>query len=161
MVTGSISATDFLNAQKLHRAKVVRWCYVSSSIVLAVGVVLHLVNDRSSLGFILACAGVGGIVGELVMSHAYLPRKIRRIHRQQKDLAAPFTYQWDEHVLEAQGVSGQSKRPWENYAKFKEDENLFLLYHCDNLFEMFPKHWFRDQAQLNEFRGLAKRVNET
>jgi hypothetical protein len=95
------------------------------------------------------------------MSFVYLPWKVRRIHRQQKDLAFPFTYTWDSEFLKAQSVGGQSKRKWTNYVRCKENENLFLLYHADNLFEMFPKSWFQDQAQLIEFRSLANRAKET
>ncbi len=92
------------------------------------------------------------------MSVIFLPRKVRRLHQQQKDLASPYTYKWDSEFLEAQGVNGQAKREWKNYAKFAENEKLFLLYHADNLFEMFPKSWFKDQTQITEFRSLASRA---
>lgn len=160
MITGSISASDYLNAQRLHREKSVRWYYAASGTAIAVGVALYFFYQQK-LGFIVGCAGIGGVIGELVMSSLYLPWKIRRLHVQQKDLASPFTYTWDSEFLEAKGVSGQSKRQWSNYAKCKENEKLFLLYHSDVLFEMFPKNWFQNQTQIAEFRSLANRAGKT
>ncbi|WP_019918979.1 YcxB family protein [Methyloversatilis discipulorum] len=160
MISGTISASDYLNAQRLHRAKSVRWYYAASGFAVAAGVATYFFYQQK-LGFIIGCAGVGGLIGELVMSLLYLPWKVRRLHQQQKDLAFPFTYTWDSEFLEAKGVSGQSKRQWSNYAKCKENENLFLLYHSDALFEMFPKAWFQDQTQIAEFRSLAHLAGKT
>ena len=160
MITGSISASDYLNAQRLHREKSVRWCYAATGTAVAVGVALYFFYQQK-LGFIVGCAGIGGVIGELVISSLYLPWKIRRLHVQQKDLASPFTYTWDSEFLEAKGVSGQSKRQWSNYAKCKENEKLFLLYHSDVLFEVFPKNWFQDQTKIAEFRSLANRAGKT
>jgi len=160
MITGTISPSDYLNAQRLHRARSVRWCYLVSAVIFAVGLAIYFLSNQK-IGFIIACASIGGGVGELIMSTVYLPLKVRRLHNQQKDLASPFTYKWDPIFLEAQGISGQSKREWKNYAKYKEDEKIFLLYHADNLFEMFPKSWFRDEMQVSEFRELANRAGKT
>ena len=159
MIIGTISQADYLNAQKLHRARSAEWYYLTSLVAFALGLLIYFLFNRN-IGLIVACAGIGGVVGELLMSTVYLPRQVRRLHNQQKDLASPFTYQWDSMFLEAQGISGQSKRAWKNYAKYKEDEKIFLLYHADNLFEMFPKRWFRDEAQVSEFRGLANQAGK-
>jgi hypothetical protein len=160
MITGSISASDYLNAQRLHRAKSVRRYYIISGIAIAVGVAAYFLYQQN-LGIIIACAGIGGVIGELAISLLYLPWKVRHIHHQQKDFASPFTYTWDSEFLEAKGISGQSKRQWCHYAKCKENEKLFLLYHSDVLFEMLPKAWFQDQTQIDEFRNLAHRAGKT
>jgi hypothetical protein len=160
MITGFISASDYLDAQRLHRAKSVRRYCTLSGVAIAVGVATYFFYQQN-LGIIIGCAGVGGVIGELVISLLYLPWKVHRLHRQQKDLASLFTYTWDSEFLEAKGISGQSKRRWNNYAKCKEDEKLFLLYHSDVLFEMFPKAWFQDQTQIAEFRSLALRAGKT
>lgn len=159
MISGTISKADYLNAQRLHRAKMENRYYLASGIAIAVGIAIYLFHNPK-LGFILFCAGVGGALGELVMSSVFLPRKVSHLYQQQKDLASPFTYKWDSEFLEAQGVSGQAKRKWDNYAKYKEDKNIFLLYHADNLFEMFPKSWFTDSNQVNDFRKLASRAGQ-
>jgi hypothetical protein len=160
MITGTISISDYLDAQRLHRSPGIWWYYLASAIAVAIVVALYFLSKRN-LGLIVGCAGIGGVIGELTMSAFYLPWKVRRLHRQQKTLASPFTYTWDSEFLEARGISGHSKHEWKNYAKCKESEKIFLLYHADNLFEMFPKSWFRDQTQIDEFRKFAHRAGET
>jgi hypothetical protein len=160
MITGTISVSDYLNAQRLHREMTAWWDYFSSGAAIAVGVATYFLYQQK-LGFIIGGAGVGGVLVELVVSFLYLPWKVRILHKQQKDLASPFTYSWDGEFLEAKGVNGQSKRQWSNYVKCKENKNLFLLYHSDVLFEMFPKYWFHDQNQIAEFRGLAHHAGKT
>ena len=160
MITGTILPSDYLNAQRLHRARSVRWSYLVFAGIFAVGLAIHFLSDRN-IGWVVVCTSIGGVVGQLIRSTVYLPLKVRRLYNQQKDLASPFSYKWDSIFLEAQGISGQAKREWKNYAKYKEDEKLFLLYHADNLFEMFPKSWFRDEMQVSEFREFANRAGKT
>jgi YcxB-like protein len=155
MITGTISASDYLDAQRLHRARAVRWFFVFCGVLITLGIVLMLFYSPQ-LGVMLVCAGVGLVAFELIFASLYLPWKVRRLHRQQKDLAAVFTYAWDDEFLEGKSANGQSKRRWRDYEKRKENEKMFLVYHADNLFEMFPKPWFRDQAQIDEFRSLTK-----
>ena len=160
MITGSISASDYLNAQRLHRAKSVRVYYAVSVAAIAVGV-MSFYFFQQKLGFIIGSAGVGGVIGELVMSVFYIPWKTRRLYSQKKDLSSPFVYTWNSEYLEAKGISGQSKRKWSDYLMIKESESIFLLYQCDLIFEMFPKTWFKDQEQISEFRKFAFRSVET
>lgn len=160
MITGTISVSDYLGAQRLHRKPGVWWYYLASVIAIALGLALYFLSKRS-LGLIVGCAGIGGVIGELAISAFYLPWKVRRLHRQQKTLTSPSTYTWNSEFLEASGASGHSKHEWTNYAKCKENEKIFLLYHADNLFEMFPKSWFSDQTQIEEFRKFAQRAGKT
>ena len=160
MITGTITATDYLNAQKLHRAKTVRWFYIISGIAILLSIIVYWFVSCKA-GIILGCAGIGGAIGELTMSKFILPWKVRRLHSQHKDFLSPFTYEWDSDFLMGSGVSGHSKRPWANYAKYKENESVFLLYHADNIFEVFPKKWFRDNSQMDEFRSLVNRISQT
>ena len=157
MITGTITTIDYLKAQRLNRKKAeLRW-FTVSSFTIAVGLILLALGMGLTSLFFLA-GGIGGIIGELVSSFGVLPRKARRLHSQQKDLAFPFTYTWDSEFLECKGISGQARRPWTNYVRVKENNEFILLYHADNLFEVFPKRWFSNQAQMEEFRRFAKRA---
>ena len=155
MITGTITPSDYLNAQRLHRKRAEIFYFSASGTAVVIGLVL-LATGLLFPGLLFVCGGIGGAVGELVTSLIVLPWKVRRLHSQQKDLASPFTYTWNSEFLEATGVSGESKRAWKNYAKVKENKNVFLLYHADNLFEMLPKTWFTSREQEAEFRELAK-----
>ena len=159
MIQGNISATVYIDAQLLHRSPGLKR-YLFGVLLALVGAVLFLL-DKITWGSIFIGVGLGAIAGELGASKLFIPWKTRRLYQQHKDLASLFTYTWNEDCIEAKSDSGQTRRPWENYLKHKENEKLFLLYHADNMFEMFPKRWFKDEAQLSEFRRLLERVPET
>lgn len=156
MITGLISVQDFLRGQRLHRRPIAIGSHVFVAVLMVFGAAALFFAPSPHLGLACLGAGIGGLIGELVTSQVYLPRKVRRLHAQQKDLASPFSYEWDEGHLTARGASGSARRPWSNYVKLKEDEHLFLLYHADNLFEMFPKSWFPTPEAMAEFRRLAE-----
>jgi hypothetical protein len=159
-ITGFISVADYLAAQRLHRKRAAMVCYGIAVAAVVCGVMWwYFTADRSA--FLLLCAGLGGFAGELTMSLIYLPWKVRRLHKQQKDLACTFTYTWDENVLRARAENGQSIRPWTHYFKLKANKDVLLLYHADNLFEMFPTRWFEDAAEMKEFRNLAANATAT
>jgi hypothetical protein len=155
MITGTITASDYLDAQRLHGERLRRWYRYVCAALAVVGIAFVVFGLRRP-GVTLVLVGIVGLVVEYLVWTFYLPRKIRHLHLQQKDFASPFTYWWDAEFIEAKSDSGQSKRKWRNYAKFKESETIFLLYHADNMFEALPKKWFRDQAQIDEFRQFAQ-----
>ena len=157
MVTGSISVSDYIQAQRLHRKSIAKWSNISAAVITACGVVMLMAGSKQ-FGVIALFAGAGAFIGEYVVANLYLPRKVAKLHAQQKDLAGQFTYSWDDKHIQAQSNTGSSKRPWSHYAKVREDAHVFLLYHSDNMFEMLPKSWFPSSEAINEFRTLAFRA---
>ena len=159
MLHGSITPTDYLNAQRLHRARYARGYVILCIFLILAAFVLAAFYQRH-LGVIVGLVGGLGLTVEILIATVFLPWQVRRLHAQQKDLATPFNYSWDDEYLEVKGANGQAKRPWRNYAKYLEDERVFLVYHADNIFEMLPKRWFKDEAQIAEFRQLADLVGK-
>jgi hypothetical protein len=159
MITGSISVNDYMQAQRLHRKSFAKWSNISAAVIAACGVVMLMAGPRQ-FGVIALFTGVGAFLGEYFVAYIYLPRKVKKLHTQQKALTSQFTYSWDTQHIEAQSSTGSSRRPWDHYAKVKEDENIFLLYHADNMFEMLPKSWFPSSEAIDEFRKLALRTPE-
>ena len=91
MISGTITASDYLAAQRLHRATAVRWYDAISGLVALIGAFTCFYFDPK-IGFILVGSGIGGISGEFIYARTYIPWKVRHIHGQQKDFASPFTY---------------------------------------------------------------------
>lgn len=152
--------SDFLNAQKLFRSGYVSVFYTISIFIAFIGLSFW-VSFQWKEGSIVIAGVIGAWLIELMVSRVFLPRKVKRLYSQQKDFASAFVYKWDNIFIEAEGVSGRSKREWKNYLKYSEDKNMFLLYHNDIMFEMIPKRWFSDQTQMNEFRELAKQAGSS
>jgi len=159
MITGSISIADYVQAQRLHRKSIAKWSYVASAAIAVCGAVMLAAGSRN-YGLIALCGGFGGLIGEYANAKFFLPRRLAKLHAQQKDLAEQFTYSWDAEHISAQSQMGSARRPWAHYIKVKEDGHIFLLYHSDQMFEMFPKSWFSSTGAINEFRKLALRSPE-
>ena len=154
MISGTISPENYLSAQHLHRRKTVQRNIAIAASMIAAGIAF-LFFSQLIIGVGLIGGGIGCGIGELILAKVVLPRKARRTFSQQKDLAEVFTYSWNSEFIVARSAIGESKRPWKNYSKYAENAHIFLLYHADNLFEMFPKTWFQSQEQLDDFRAKA------
>ena len=156
MISGTVSAEDHIAAQRLHARSAQG--YLRTFFFLAAAItVLWFFTGGGYLSYvtIVVCGCMGGFIG----NRWYLPRRIRKLHRQRPDFASPFTYAWTSEQLEGTSAFGNSRRRWDAYHKFKEDDRLMLLYQADNVFEVFPKVWFANACALEEFRALAATAN--
>lgn len=83
-----------------------------------------------------------------------IPRRVRRIFRQQKNLQRPLEFGWDRETVWSSSEIGNTKRPWSDFTKWRELKGLFLLYHSDVMFQMIPKRSFPNPDAVDEFRQL-------
>ncbi|MDH5821984.1 YcxB family protein [Luteimonas sp. RD2P54] len=158
MITAAISSEDHLAALRLHRKRAVRRLLLVLAALAAAGAIAIAIG-HVLIGAIGIGAGVGGLIGEFVQSRFALPRRARKIYQQQASLRATYTYSWDADGLSASSEAGHVRRRWPDYIKLLESDRLFLLYHSDIMFEIFPKSWFRTPEQIDEFRTLASRAD--
>lgn len=160
MISGIISADDHLAAQRLHTRHQLRRVLSVMAAMLLVGLVLLFLlgTETRVFGVLLIAAVGGGLIGLGVTRAWILPRKVRRLHAQQATLRHVVTYAWDETDIQVSWSGGQSRRPWSDFVRFRENAQVLLLYHNDMLFEVVPVAWFADAAQRDEFRRLASRV---
>jgi hypothetical protein len=47
---------------------------------------------------------------------------------------------------------GQTKRPWANFIKWKENDQVISIYHSDVMMTVIPKRLFSNQEQINTLR---------
>jgi len=158
VISGIISVNDYLCAQRLNRKSTHKRSLVFAEVLASCGFAVMLVDVK--WGVVVLGAGVGAFLGEYLCANLVLPRKAKKLHAQRKELANEVIYSWDAEHLEAKSSIGVSKMPWSHFVKMKEDENGFLLYVSDNLFQMFPKAWFPGEDAIDGFRKLAARIGE-
>lgn len=158
MISGAVSSKDYLDALRLHRRKAVKRQLLLLFALAAIGMVVAATGNLL-IGIILIGAGVGGFIGEFVLSNLTLPRRARKIYSQQAALRANYTYSWDKNGVSVSSENANARRPWSDYIKTLESEDLILLYHSDIMFEIFPKSWFANKEQVDEFRNLAAQVD--
>lgn len=159
-LSGTLSLAEHLAAQRLHRSRLNRKMLLVLLIMLIAGVVLLSQPWAPRLAPLLMGGAVGGLIGMAATQWLVLPRRVARIHRQLKALAEPSTTRWDAVHLEAHSSMGHATVKWADFVRFTENEHLMLLYVADNLFYIFPKHWFSDPAQLEGFRQLATQAGK-
>ena len=155
MITGVVSAEDFVEAQRVHRRGIaVAMNWVMGGLA-AFGVALAIFGIKP-WGLILILAGIGGAIGEAIQARLYIPAKSRKHYSQFKGVEAPITYRWDTEKFSVRSDRGSGERRWRDLHRVRESERVFLLYTTDVLFEVVPKRWFQSEAQAAEFGRLAK-----
>jgi hypothetical protein len=146
-IEGNITLEDYQNANRLHRrakgfGSILRiLIYVYFALML--GFVLFLAVRSPSLGTILPFLI---LVGLFIFIWAYIPRRIKKVYEQQKELRLPYTMTLDEAGFHMKNEIGESNRPWNMFVKWKEDKNLIMLYHSDVLFSMISKRYLSEEA---------------
>jgi hypothetical protein len=163
--TGQLKWTDYLNAQLLHMKpnKILRTInYVSFSVMGLVSIggfyilYLYVIGEwHSSLGSILMIFLFPVIFAIVVPLYRFvlLPKLTKKIFNQQKELHAPFEMEITEVNLVASNEFGNSIRPWKNFIKWKENEELITLYHSDVMFTIIPKRLLTDPQQLEMLKS--------
>jgi hypothetical protein len=159
-ITGSMSPEDYVNAQRLHRRSGVVGCDIASGVAALIGIALW-VSGHITFGSILLICGIGGIVAVLVFDLWLLPRRDSQRQARRGFLNAKFTYTWNSVKLVSKSAIWQSERAWRDYVQFKESKAVLLLYHPDKTYEIFPKTWFEDSKQLDDFRSYAQQAGSS
>ena len=157
-----LDEADYLTAQALHSKLSRNWIAIFwlAMLALAAVTVWVLTYGRESLssgemaGLVGGTLGglIGGVVGGLVVRYFYVPWKHKRIFRQQTSLHLPFRFSWSNEEIVSENERGSIKTKWSEIVKWKENDQLFLLYISDVMFLIFPKRAFPDQHELSRFQ---------
>ena len=155
MITGTVSAQDYVEAQAVHRRTVAIWVNSVLGAIGVTGLVLLSIGVKP-WGLILLMGGLCGFLGEAIQARVYIPSQARKHFLQFKGIEAPITYDWNSEKFSVRSDRGNADRNWGDILKVREGDGLILLYTTDVLFEIVPKRWFATPAQMDEFRTLAR-----
>ena len=84
------------------------------------------------------------------------PRRVRKIFWQQKALQIPYSYSVANEAMVVKSDISDEKLPWDYFIKWKEGKKLFVIYHSDVMFRMFPKRCFTSPEEMTQFRQLLQ-----
>jgi hypothetical protein len=85
----------------------------------------------------------------LALYRFYLrPYQIARSFDQNKELSSPFEMELTEEGYSISNSYGSGRIPWKDFAKWKEDKQIILLYRTDNMFNMVPKRLLHDGTDV-------------
>ena len=162
-INGKLEWTDYLEAQKLHMKRG-GWrralLYTTAIIlILAFGFVLVSAILDEDWGLLWPLSWpiiVGGVF--LLYTYVIIPRRVRQIYSQHKEMAAPFEHEITPTMLVSTTQFGHGDRPWNIFHKWKENEKIFLLYTSDVQFVLIPKR-FCTPEQLEALRLRLRENN--
>lgn len=153
----TLSEADFLRAQALHHHPH-PWVWAAQrlgGVLILLAVLLSVWPAmRGDIGPLLysgsAMLGLGIL---FYLYRVHLPKVSRRVYHQQKALQQPLTVEMDAAQVRWSSPTGQVSHPWGEFHRWKEDEQLFLLYHAENLFQMLPKRSLHGDEMAERLRG--------
>jgi hypothetical protein len=164
MVTlkGKFELADVKAAQNLHArsSRLITWVgyYLIGLIVLVfIGEVVLTAMRLLTWTYLLFPAF---ILGFLALYRFYLrPYQITRSFNQNKELSSPFEMELTDEGYGISNSYGSGKIPWKDFAKWKEDKQIILLYRTDNMFNMIPKRLLHDETEVQHILEMLRQNN--
>lgn len=151
-----ISEGDFMKAQRLgikqSRSVFNRWAF---SVVPVFGLVLLICIAFSVVQHGFSANLLPGLIVPLgTLSFPFLiTLKIRRLYVSSRNLHGPLSLDATDEGMHFQGPTFSSQVSWSYYSRFCEDENSFLIFQNQRLFNLIPKRHLSSE-QIVELRGL-------
>lgn len=155
-ISGKLSADDYVRAQYLHIRPRLAFKVVGALLIAAFvwTVWISFTGGSSDLpswpGFVVVAASIY----LLAFFFIYIPWRSRRTYGQQKSLRRESRMKVSESGIQVENEVGQATVPWTDYAKWKENDRLFLLYLSDPVFHLVPKRFFSNVEDVSDFRQL-------
>lgn len=84
-------------------------------------------------------------------------RLARKALDQQKTLQMPYRVSWTDQGILIESEHSDTRMPWGDFRKIRQDQNLILLYESDRLYRLIPKRCFTP-AQLADFQACMAPV---
>jgi hypothetical protein len=116
---------------------------------LALGLIVYFYGDHG-LGLYLIAASVFLLLLQLAIPSLAFARLYRRNSR----MFGMRTVTISDDGIVADHQLGHTESGWSMYEKFRETQNLFLLYQTTDLIGIVPKRVFANAAELQQFRTL-------
>jgi len=155
---GQLTADDYIAANRLHMKQRgwKRMAWIVFWVVLGVGALLFadmaIQDPNTGLTPLLLILLVAAT--QLFVRLIYLPRRVRRVYSQQRNLQLPFESVCTDSGIEWKNANGKLQIPWSHVIRWKEGDALFVLYQSDLAMTMVPKRCFAQPEQIDAFRGL-------
>jgi hypothetical protein len=90
-----------------------------------------------------------------VLLWVVLPLTWRRIYKQDNEIKLPFTIELGEKAIQFYNEIGKTTRPWTHYKKWKENDELLILYQTDHHATPLPKRIFTAEELAFLYDRLA------
>ncbi len=161
-IQGQYTLEDLKSAQKLHQGSGGS-PGVAGYMLMAVGILMVLTTIGSSmmgqLNWTLSLVPAALLAAFGFYLVYWGPRQMARIFQQQKDLSAPFEMELSEDGFGMTNIYGRYRVPWKDFAKWKEDQVIVVLYRSDVMLNFIPKRLLAGADQLQYLHDLLAQGN--
>jgi hypothetical protein len=155
---GQLTADDCIAANKLHMQKrgwkrvawIVFWVFMGVGTLLAADITVQ--DPSTGLPYLLLFLFIAAL--QLFLRLIYLPRRVRRVYAQQRNLQLAFETVCTESGIESTNANSSTRLPWNHLIRWKEGATLFVVYQSDLMFNIVPKRCFAQPEQVDAFRSL-------
>jgi len=163
MITVQLVEADYLAAIRLHRRWDIKmWLLVLSGNIIYVvsGIVVLVYGPAYGIlplwGYVLfggACS-----IWLLLAWTRFIaaPKHVHRRFQEQKALQRAYALSWNDEKLTVDGEDTHVGTPWSDFLRWRENEQVYLIYSNRVLFRIIPKRTFPDQASITELRRLLQ-----
>jgi hypothetical protein len=103
---------------------------------------------------ILAVAAISVITG---LTYVLVPRRARKLFRQQKSLHAEASIGWSDKGFSYKSELTSSLHPWTHYRQWGENKDVLVMFLTDTQFNLVPKRDIPDGA-LEELKSLLAKA---
>ena len=84
------------------------------------------------------------------------PYRLTSNFKQNKNMQREITLSTSDGGILATNENGHLNRPWNDFLKWKEGRKIFLIYVSNAQSLTVPKHFFKSERDIEEFRELLK-----
>lgn len=146
-----IELPEFMEMAWLRHRSSVRWIIGICVGILGLlfGAIFYVYADHW-LGFFLI-----GLSAFLLLLQLVIPSLVfRRVYRRNSRMFGERKVTISETGIVSDTQLGRAETTWNNYERFRETSNLFLLYQSADLIGILPKRVFASQEELDRIRTL-------
>lgn len=159
---GQLQWTDYLNSQLLHLrpdglVRISLYLLLPGMVCGFVGGLYMFITGQLEIPIISFAPFFGFVVIIFLYRYVILPKRVKKIFYQQKELSSPFEYEFTETGMVASNEFGSSNRPWEHFNKWKENKELLMLYYSDVMYSIIPKRIFFDSQQIETVKAFLEK----
>lgn len=150
-IKGQYLLSDVLIMHKLHRKRDWMWTWL---IYIWIGIMVV-----SSIGGLLAADSIDSAGQALILlvipgtlafiQYVSIPKQIARNFKQQKEYMVPFEMDFTEEGVQMRNEFLSYRKPWADFIKWKENDELLLLYQSDTSTSIIPKRLFQNRQDMD------------
>jgi len=134
----TLTEEEYIRANKLFtrlsRKSLVIYGVVGVSLAIIAFLADSLVLRLGAIGAIF-----GGIIGDQFVRKIYAPRQTRKQFRIYKAIQEPVHVSKQSDGLVFENSMGNSKINWDRIVKWREDQDLLLIYQAPQVYHIIPK----------------------